>query len=458
MNSMHNNTWVRYNHLKRNGSMVEWHMDKSCKILFAIILACMLGACPVPEVPEIEKTITGTVTITIDDLPYDTNNYLPYGTNMDELSPRVAAPPGYCPLITMYPISPIPEGLDINNLGSVHADGYRNEADLATGTFNWSMKIFSDRLPCDVYFTVEMPEDFINHVKPTYVASYKSNNTIWISKGENKSIDIGTITINYRNIQLSGNLPVTINGEPLTYNESSYANMYVYQNIPYETVVPADIQPNGDWSINAFVPASTEPLKFRVMAVKNGGKFRQDLIPNDSITTQNIQSEVFFPDHSGIDFKAHSISGTVKLIVPDPNTILNSYSIRFIDKDLTEPYNYSLLPSAQQSAWDNRVATVYILQPPQVNDGIYYWETMIPDYSFPHDLIFSITARLSEIALTPGLDGVVGDNGILSYITISGADELNNINLGTFYVKRRYFKNNRYTYAADYLESFDDIE
>jgi len=270
-----------------------------------------------------------------------------------------------------------------------------------------------------------------------------------VSEFKNEDVDIGII--DYKNIQLSGNLPISINGEPLAYDDSSYANMYIYQNIPNSFVVPANIQLTGDWSIDAYVPASTEALQFRVMAVKNGGKFRQDLIPDNAITIPNTGQEVFFPSYPNIDFKALTISGTVKLTVDTSTKNLYSYSIRFIDTDLTDPYNYSNYPFLQ-NAWDNRVATVYE-DKPQTGDGLYYWETLIPEFSFPHNLIFNLYAGLVETAEIPGFQGTFSGDGIISNVTVADAAGLNTINLGTFSVKRRYFKEGAYSYGQDYIES-----
>jgi hypothetical protein len=415
-------------------------MKKTVPLFSVVVLVSVLTACYVVSTDDDRVTIHGTVTITLDGVPYNTDNFPFYSrtSNTGEALSRDVGPPSYCPELSAYTAS---ERWDANRLGHAYADEGRNNADRTNGTFKWTMKILPGKLPCFIYFSVALPYDFTNYVTP-HVVSYKMNEGIWVNK-ESESIDIGII--DYKKLQLSGNLPVTINGEPFDYINASDVQMFVYQFFPNEMRFPANISPNGDWSIDAYVPVSTQPLQFRVAARKNGAVFRQDLNPDDVITVHDTDKEVIFPSNPSIDFKAFSISGTIKFIISDSKNTLSSYGIEFIDENLKEP-GYPNYP--RHYAWDIEIARIHEFSPQSVNDDLHCWETMIPAFSFPHTLQFECHA---------GLTGNTGGASITSSsVVINSETDLNSINIGSFYVKRRSVKYGSSTYLQDYLEPVID--
>ena len=377
-------------------------------LFFAVALVSVLAACVLfPENP----TINGTVTITLDGIPWNTDNFPlnEYAVSTGEVLSRAPAPPRDRPYIRAS--TPFWWG-GRDQIGGVYADRYQHTDDLAKGTYKWSMNIPADRLPCLVYFQIN---------------KYESDG-IWINK-EDTTIDLGII--DFKTLRLSGNLPVTINGEPLDYEYSQVAKLYIfYPNTAEYEEGRSIISPNGDWSLYAIVPDSFQPLRFRVLAEKNGGTFTQDLIPGEVITIHDTESdtvkEVIFPSHPSIDFKAFNISGTYKLLFNDPKKILYSSGTAFYEK-----------PEAISGEW---IAHSYKDNPLSDDNGLIHWETMIPAFSFPHNLPCKVSALLLKGNTIDMVDingkiiiGKVTPSNVV--ITITEDTDLNNIHLGSFTVE-----------------------
>jgi hypothetical protein len=355
--------------------------------------------------PDTAVTINGTVTVTLDGTPWNTDNFPlnEYAVNTGEALSRDAEPPPPRDRPYIRACTPFWWG-GRDTIGGVYADWYQHADDLAKGTYKWSMNIPADRLPCLVYFQIN---------------NYESDG-IWINK-EDTTIDLGII--DFKTLRLSGNLPVTINGEPLDYEDSQVARLYIfYPNTAEYEEGRSIISPNGDWSLTALVPDSFQPLRFRVLAEKNGGTFTQDLIPGEVITVHDTESdivkEVIFPSHPSIDFKAFNISGTYKLLLNDPKKILGSSSVAFYEK-----------PEAISGEW---IAYSYKYNPQPDDNGLIHWETMIPAFSFPHNLPCKVSATLYQGDTIYNFRKITPSNVV---IPITEDTYLNNIYLGSFTVE-----------------------
>jgi len=370
-------------------------MRSALTLFFVIMLVSILAACDI--FPDNIVTINGTVTITLNGIPWNPD-IIP--------SSHSTGPARNCPYIQAY--TPFESGGGVR-IGAAPADSY---ADRAKGTYKWSMDIPADKFPCLVYFSVRDPD------RNGYP---KRTDGIWV-KNENTTIDLGII--DFKRLRLSGNLPVTINGEPLDYEDSQEAELAIYYpNIYLEEVSYIPISPNGDWSLNVLVPDASEPLEFHVWAEKKGCTFMQKLIPSEVIsvhdTEHDVVKEVIFPSHPSIDFEAINISGTYKLLFNAPKTTLYSFNVYFEARPVDKSFAYRAKAEKRN---------------PQPDDnGFIHWEIMLPVFSFPHDLPIMVSAYLADEKNYMAGKGNVTPNSIV--IPITEDTDLNNIHLGTFTIE-----------------------
>jgi hypothetical protein len=383
-------------------------MKNAITLFFAVALVSVLAAC---ELFPYVVTINGTVTVTLDGIPWNTDNFPlnEYAVNTGEALSRGTEPPRDRSYIWAY--TPLEQG-GRDCLGGVYTDSYQHTADLTKGTYKWSMNIPADRLPCLVYFQVSNPEDGSSSKR--YITD-----GIWVNK-ENATINLGIL--NFKTLRLSGNLPVTINGEPLDYEKPQDAEMVIYYpNTYYEQSSTINISPNGDWSLDAIVPDSPQPLEFQVWAEKKGGVFMQNLIPGEAITVHDTKhdtvKDVIFPAHPGVDFKAFNLSGTYKLLLNDSQKTLYSVSAYFDTKSSGRSFSYRAKAEKRN---------------PQPDDnGLIHWETMLPVFSLPHNLPCIVSATLKKG--NDYIDGKITPSNVV--IPITENTDLSNIHLGSFTVE-----------------------
>jgi len=372
-------------------------MKKARVLFFVAVTVCIFVACADPPL-DIENTVTigGTVKVTQNNVPWN-EIYFPSG----RYNGRYVGPNPWRPAVLAF-TAPIRNSDYL--IGSVRADDIQSEADLNEGTLKWSMKISADKLPLTVYFGIRC---WMGDICDGPVKMMTDGVLI---NGVDTSIDLGTV--DYNVVRLSGNLPVTINGEPLGYD----AQLHIR---PVDTFIEAEtvqIAPNGDWSVTAMQSDSPMPLKFIVEAKKDGGIFRKELNPDYDITVYDTDEEVIFPAYPGVDFEAVTLSGTVKLLAQKP---VHFFEVDFFENEVD-----------YYAVWWLQIGSSGQIQRPELGDGItdkdgiIEWRTMVPAFSFPRDLHFWVQAST---------DGK-GYYSAGSNVTITADTDLSNIDLGVFTV------------------------
>ena len=385
-------------------------MKNTITLIFAVALVSVLAACVI--FPDNTVTIHGTVTITRNGVPWNSGNFPTksiQGTGNGNAYARGVPPP--IPWISAYTTS---ETGDRVNVGSayLHSRGL-TPTDNANGTYKWSMKIPPDKLPGLIYFQVSG-----YNIMRDVNSIGGSNESVQMTEGirvnnENEIIDLGIV--DFKIVCLSGNLPITINGEPLDYDDG-WVKIYASNLSTF-------ISPNGDWSFLVFPPSSPRQLSFRIEAVKgtranyinnsyNYAKysyFKEELNPDDVITLYDTDKEIIFPS---VDFKAFTLSGTIKFVA---NGRLSWYNIHFYEKEVP---NYT--------AWDYEIVSIVDWSPRPDGNGTIQWETVVPAFSFPHSLPFWIRSEVGDRQR---------ENLASSSVLITSETDLKNINLGTFNVK-----------------------
>ena len=365
-------------------------------------------------------TINGTVTLTRNDIPWNTANFpeYKYAINTEDAFFRAVPPPQNPYFFTIYAYL---ESDMREYIASAWADYSQIPADLANGTYKWRMQIPSDTLPGSIYFKVICNGSSYNY--STSHVSYRLD-TIEPSKVSegilvldgNETIDIGII--DFKILQLSGNLPVTVNGEALDYKEYQLALLEIFYPFPYGDKSRIYISPEGDWSFYAFVPDTLESLQFQIWARKNDGIFRQILNPDSVITVLDTEHEtekkVFFLSYPSIDFKAFNISGTIEFISQEPKESPSSHHIWFFDN-----------MGIQIADIDKRR-----LEP--ADNGLFYWKTMMQAFSFPCSLPYKVPDEIIGYAYYYDYITVTPSSAV---ITITDGTDLDNIYLGSFIVK-----------------------
>jgi len=329
--------------------------------------------------------ISGTVTITRNGEPWIHDALI--DTLKTETSARMQPPmPPYDrPAITAFTS---PGGSFLGNNYDLRQPPL-NKDDLALGTYTWTVELINvASVPKIIFFEVEVPMKGLSPKKMTH----------GIRIGEDLSeIDLGVI--NFDIVRLRGNLPVTVNGEPLT--ERNYAHMYIKNEDGSNFLDrPVGFNNEGKWTQDVYAPDSEVPVIFNLIANKDRAVFKKTLNPNHVITIHNTDKEIIFPDYPFVDFEAFSLSGTVEILVPDATRYW--LEIYFYEND----YEY-----------DSRIGLA-ASQPPKVNeDGLMEWEALVPAFAFPKTFFLHISTPAYRI-----------DSGIL----VTEDTDLHNIFLGSF--------------------------
>ena len=271
---------------------------------------------------------------------------------------------------------------------------------LGEGKYQWALPIIDNILPSVLYFEVSTQMSGVQH--PMGIPAI--NNGINV-ENENSIIDLGVIDFNV--VQLSGKLPVSINGDPV-----DIARMEVFLANGMH-LCSAEITSDGQWSQYVVVPGVETALRFRVEALKKGGYFREDLITNAVYTINNTNEEFIFPEYPYIDFDAFTLSGTAKIRGPDRKQPLYSSMVFYrngFDQNNLFSRDFNTLG----------VAEIQYLNP--FGDGSAVWTVFVQEFSFPQKLNLLVSA-------VDGPGGVSNDFNI----TITDDTDLSNINLGTLF-------------------------
>jgi hypothetical protein len=366
---------------------------------------CIFASCPA-DIPDNTVTIRGTVTVTrngvpwnVDNFPQNSNNEYPFPTDRPEIIAFTTDRKYY---------NDVQDAVWDNPqvyIGVNYAHQKQNTVDINNGTYKWALEVPSDKLPCMIYFEVRCWMEYAPF------QGEKRAKGIWVTK-ENINIDLGHF--NYNVIQVSGNFPITINGDSLNI-DTDWAEMYIrhrYGTSLYGDESPIWIYPNGDWSFYVVEQGWPMPLRFRVQAGRKNAIFRLELTgdeytPDELIWVHDTDTVITFPSHSSIDFKAVTLSGTVKLNAPKGQPLM--YGLYFYEEDYVW---YSLIGGVEE----------YLPIIQYDGDGlIIEWETMLPA-PLPQKLPFIFDAS------TPSGARFNTD----SSIEITEDTDLNNIYLGFF--------------------------
>jgi len=336
--------------------------------------------------PDNIVTIRGTVTITRNDVPWNKDNFLSY-EDYD----------GYCRSGTS-PLHLSAYSDEHSYIGEAFVDYDASSADYSNGTYYWTLKIPEDKLPCHVHFVGSCYMRDVYHS-----GGIISTEKIWIND-KNTLIDLGLI--NYNVVKLSGNLPITINGEALDEYSTSRINIMQGSNSlsSYETYINS----NGDWSLNIFQPNSEIPATFQVETKQFGGIFKKVLNPANAINIYDTDLEVSFPDFASVNFEALALSGTLELPVADGRRL----HIYLYYENYTG-HNSDIILSWQEITW-----------PEPDENGLFEWRAMIPVYPLPFNLI-ARTELIKDVGMYH-VDRYQANTDII----ITNTTDLSNIDLG----------------------------
>jgi len=342
--------------------------------LFFLLLACFIcihTACDLTP----RTTVTGVVTVYRNGEPWKPDHLV---TNRAASTARNQPPPPPYDRPRIYAFTK-PDKYPC--VGGDDTDYPLNDTDRAQGKYPWTMEIESRSLPGLIYFDVYTP---MAGLLPT-----KMTKGIWVEEGS--VVDLGII--DYDVIRLSGNLPVTVNGESLSGSPDIYITKMDNSYFDY-----AYINSNGNWLKDVFAQESETPLIFTLKTQKGGGVFRKILNPDHVITIKDIDKEIVFPDNPSVDFTAFLLSGTIDFQTSRDRQWLN---IHFYDSDYTD---------------DSLIGTVFYRSSEIKRDesGFSVWKTMVPAFSFPKELLFKVNYSQE------------------SSILISDYSEIDNLHLGTF--------------------------
>jgi hypothetical protein len=403
------------------------------KWLLVVFVTIIFGSCPPPPpiVSENPVIIHGTVTITRNGIPWNNDNFPDsYDDYYRGAFSRMAPPPRnpYHFSVSAYSASDM--GRYITN---AWGDYKQNADDLAAGTYKWTMEIPSDKIPDSIIFRVSCD---IEGNTSGAANAWKMMDAVYVD-GENQIINLGIIDFNI--LHLSGNLPISINGQPLDDEEYENAWLEVIYHNPYKKYIGSKIHisPDGDWSLNAFVPDTLESLLFQIEVEKNHCIFRRVLNPDGIMTVldtdQDNEKEISFPSYPSVDFEAFNISGTIKFIHLNPELYSDPSSIQIYDGD--GDVDFYSLRTAYIPSYDLQALG---------DDGLYSWQTMIPAFPIPHNLRFWISGLIID---TEHLRVHVEMTPKSAVINITEDTDLTNIDLGTF--TSRTQKTNRGIYEID---------
>jgi len=375
--------------------------------LFLPALLFVLASCIIPS--DNLLTVSGTVTITRNGIPWNSDNFSPYYG-------RDVGPPEDRPIIYAYS-----KDGDLMN----RPNGYYGEAAVyykpdddsyRSGTYQWKLKIPSDKLPASFYFDVTCNMPDVQSVFRTKLTKE------YLVQDENTIVDIGIV--NFDVVRLSGNLPVTINNIPLEdyndYGNYSSGMIYVFNLtsgiIVNEEPYPSwtvNIDPDGGWFLNIERPVSEISLLFMSEAHLNGGILRKILNDDYAITVYDADKEIFFPNYPSVNYEAFHLSGTIEAVSPG-NGESRFYAIKFFSNDDEfTGNNYSIesnLLSEISTGWSA--------------SGRKSWKTTIPALELPHELFYSFS-------FYKGSKMYYGHSSIM----ITSDTDLSSIDLGVFNFK-----------------------
>ncbi|MDR1836285.1 MAG: hypothetical protein LBQ89_01360 [Treponema sp.] len=366
-------------------------MQKISLLVLSLVLICILASCFQFLLIDNTVIIRGTVTITRNGEPWNTDNFPLY--SIRNSNSREAGPPVDRPMLTAY-------SKEYGYIGEASVRYDTSSADYNSGTYQWALKISVDKLPCSIYFYVSC------WMMDVYDSKGTDTGYFWISD-RNTVTDLGII--NYDVVKLSGNLPITVNGEACeALDEYSVSRMNIFIRSNSYPSYQTHIDPNGDWSLNIFQPDLEIPAVFQVETDLLGGIFKKVLNPEDAIIIYDTDIEVIFPDFESVNFEALALSGTIQLPVTDGRRL----HIYLYYKNNTGSNSDTVL-SGQEITW-----------PEPDNNGLFEWKTMIPVYPLP----FEIIAR-TELIKDVGMYRVDRYKSNKS-IVITDTTDLNSIDLG----------------------------
>ena len=374
-----------------------WNFGIACVVV--VLFGLLFSGCPSPFEKYQETIIRGIVTLSRNGIPLNPDDFGEQQFGNRHLPNIVAyrTPPrflglfqGDSPLGTWGETFPIGSSMHGSNLVSWLGDG----------RYQWAMRIPDGVLPGVIYFDIFTQISGVQH--PWGVFAICEGIRV---EGVDSIIELGHFNFNV--VQLSGKLPVTINGNPV---DNARMEIFLENGIH---LCSAEITADGQWSQYVIVSGVETALKFRVEAVKNGGFFRKDLRPNAVHTIYNTDRDFIFPEYPNIDFSAVTLSGTVRIQDTNNRQPLVSNMVFFRDGfNNNTPFsrNFNTLGYAE----------IRYLHP--FGDGSAVWTVMVQEFSFPKRLHFMVSATGEGIGMSNDFS-----------IDITDSTDLSNINLGNIF-------------------------
>jgi hypothetical protein len=340
-------------------------MKHTIPFTFLFVLVIMFVSCSneITDNDDNKVTIHGTVTIMRNNIPWNIDNFPPHGNynyDDDTSTSRQAPPPEYRPYVRLFTNS-------IHDICLGESYAYTIQ-DFAAGRYQWSIKIPADKLPCIIFSDISwwMPD--------TSADASARTEGIWVT---DKNTPVDFEPVNTSVIEIHGNLPITVNGE------ADYGSAVMNISGLYSSSLSASVTPDGYWSRYIMQPSSETPLKFSLTIIKDGGIFKKDLNPDDTITVYDADKEITFPSNPAVNFQAYTLSGVVKIITPPlQNEQQLGGALYFYEKEIQ-----------RYTEWEWNNAYVYLNENNIQYQGDGYviqWRTMIPAFSFPQKIPYYI--------------------------------------------------------------------
>jgi len=253
------------------------------KLNFAVLLAMLLCLFSTCELFYNSKAINGTVILTLNEIPLENSNF--YISNYD----RGVPPP---PIqITAYTI-------DMDWIASAPVNLRANNDEYNKGTHQWTLNIPANKLPGYFYLWVTYWRyDVAFGLAGILTEKY------WI-EDENTIVNIGTI--NYNVVQLSGNMPITINNNQFFGWRGMRLTLLPTGNVSFFPTYLTIIDQNGDWSFNLDQRYLETYIEFALDIRENHNNhdiLRKTLNPY-VLTVSDTGIDVTFPNYpDGVNFE-----------------------------------------------------------------------------------------------------------------------------------------------------------
>jgi len=283
---------------------------------------------------------------------------------------------------------------------------------LGDGKYHWVMEIPYYQLPNILYFEVRT---LFDDITARSISNSKITEGFLMDKA-NTLIDLGTI--NFDMVHITGNLPITVDSEPVNSANSNRIELImkvqeqIYQMQRYQ--MSARIDDNGDWSFDIIHSGGEFFIDLEIYIIYNGMSFRKVMETGMPIILPCTEKEIFFP---AVNFETFALSGKISPLIPEKDHI--GGSIKVYDEE------FSLL-----GAWVSPLNVTELCYLPE-SDWATWEELKVPAFLFPQKLQFLIIIQTER-----------GNYQGYTNIDVKDAADLQNLDLGVISIWHEFPREN----------------